>query len=156
MFTYLLTPPAKFPGWKVHGRPCKQCIFPSCNIYLCVWLSLVKDCTSLWKSFPMPVSKGKQRGLRVSNLALLLVVFKWHHGSEGVKSAETNRDAIVFFCRRLPFCFAGLCGCIRQSVCRIFARTCGEEVLIGFDVVYLHERVCSYNVRSVQVHFFWS
>ena len=32
----------------------------------------------------MPVRKRRQKGLKVSNLALLLVVFKWHHGSGGV------------------------------------------------------------------------
>ena len=31
--------------------------------------------------------KGKQKGLKVSNFALLWVVFKWPHGSEGVKIA---------------------------------------------------------------------
>ena len=33
------------------------------------------------------------KGLKVSNFALLLVVFKWHHGSEGVKGAETESKA---------------------------------------------------------------
>ena len=33
----------------------------------------------------MPVQKRRQKGSRVSYLVLLLVVFKWHHGSEGVK-----------------------------------------------------------------------
>ena len=37
-----------------------------------------------WKSFYILVWKRKQKGWRVSNLALLLVVFKLHHGSEGV------------------------------------------------------------------------
>ena len=32
----------------------------------------------------MPVRKGEQKGLRVSDFALLMVVFKWHRGSEGV------------------------------------------------------------------------
>ena len=32
----------------------------------------------------MPVRKRRQKGLKVSNFALLLVVFNWHHGSEGV------------------------------------------------------------------------
>ena len=32
----------------------------------------------------MPERKGRQKGLRVSNLALFLDIFKWHHGSEGV------------------------------------------------------------------------
>ena len=32
----------------------------------------------------MPVWKRRQNGFRVSNFSLLMVVFKWHHGSEGV------------------------------------------------------------------------
>ena len=35
--------------------------------------------------FTCRCEKRRQKGLRVSNVALLLVVFKWHHGSEGVK-----------------------------------------------------------------------
>ena len=33
----------------------------------------------------MPVRRRRQKGLSVSHFALLLVIFKWHHGSEGVK-----------------------------------------------------------------------
>ena len=33
----------------------------------------------------MPVRKRKQKGLRVSNFAFSLAIFKRHHGSEGVK-----------------------------------------------------------------------
>ena len=40
----------------------------------------------------MPVRKRRQKGLRVSNLALLLVVFKWH-GSEWVNTAAEVRKA---------------------------------------------------------------
>ena len=40
----------------------------------------------------MPVRKRKHKGLRVSNLAFLLVVFKWHHGSEGVKPGVKIRN----------------------------------------------------------------
>ena len=38
----------------------------------------------------MPGRKRRQKGLRVSDFALLLVVFRIHHGSEGVKP-------VVFF-----------------------------------------------------------
>ena len=38
----------------------------------------------LMKSFHVPVRKRRQKGLRGLRFALLLVVFKWHHGSEGV------------------------------------------------------------------------
>ena len=36
--------------------------------------------------------KRKQKGLRVYNFALLMVVFKWHHGSEGVNLASVCRQ----------------------------------------------------------------
>ena len=39
----VLTPslprPVKFPGWKLHGRSCKQCIFWSCNTSVVVMMS---------------------------------------------------------------------------------------------------------------------
>ena len=72
-----LPQPVKFPGWKMHGCACKQYIFQSYNIYF--------ECYAFWwKSFHVPVWK-KKKGLRVSNFALLWVIFKWNHGSEGVK-----------------------------------------------------------------------
>ena len=39
----------------------------------------------LVKILHVPVGKGRQKGLRVSNFALLLVVFKRRQGSVGVK-----------------------------------------------------------------------
>ena len=43
--------------------------------------------------------KSKQKGLRVWNFALLLVIFKWHDGSKGVKVAT-----LFFLCLTpLPF-----------------------------------------------------
>ena len=59
--------PVKCPGWKAHGCAFKQChIFLFEDIY---W----QCCEFWWMSFHMP---------------LLLVVFKWQHGSEGVKVAS--------------------------------------------------------------------
>ena len=40
------------------------------------------------KILHMTVRKRRQKVLRVSNFALLLVVFKWHHGSEGVNKKK--------------------------------------------------------------------
>ena len=64
----------------MHGHACKQYIFWSYNIYFqCLVFS--------WLSFHMLVQKKKKKkDLGVWNFALLLVVFKWHHGSEGVNS----------------------------------------------------------------------
>ena len=42
------------------------------------------------KSFHIPEQKRRQKGFRVSKFALLLVGFKRHHSSEGVKSIITG------------------------------------------------------------------
>ena len=42
--------------------------------------------------FTCQCEKENRKALRVSNLALLLVVFKWHHGSEGVKPGVKIRN----------------------------------------------------------------
>ena len=68
----------KFPGWKMHGRACKECIFWSCNTSASNAVHFDEN------PFTCQV-KRRQKGSRVSNFALLLVIFKWHHGSEGVK-----------------------------------------------------------------------
>ena len=83
-----LTPSLPQPGWMMHGRACKQHIFRSCDIYF--------QCSALWsKSFHMPVRKRKPKGLKVSNLALLWVVFKWHHGSERVNSWFKKKKSVA-------------------------------------------------------------
>ena len=66
---------------KLHGRTCKQYIFRFCKIYF-------QRYTFGWKSFYVPMQKRRQKGLMVSNFTPLLVVFKWYHGSEGVKQAK--------------------------------------------------------------------
>ena len=45
---------------------------------------------SVLSVFHMPVRKRRQKGLRVSNFAVLLVVLKWDHGNEGVKYTCTD------------------------------------------------------------------
>ena len=81
-WSYDLTPslpqPVKFLGWKMHRHACKQYILRSYNIYF-------QCCVFGWKSFHIPVWKRREKQLRFSNIVLLIVVFKWHHGSEGVK-----------------------------------------------------------------------
>ena len=51
------------------------------------------------KSFYMPVQKkkkkSKQNGLRVSNFALSMVLFKWHHDSEGVNLQQQQANIQV-------------------------------------------------------------
>ena len=55
----------------------------------------------------MPVQKRRQNGCRVSNFALLLAIFKWHHGSERVKQAFPDK----FFLLSVQL-FMCLLGCL--------------------------------------------
>ena len=79
--------------WKVSGL--KNARTHLKTVYFLVLKHIYFQCYSFWwKSFDMPVqNKQKQtkKCLRVSNLALLLVVFKWHHGSEGVNHESVGR-----------------------------------------------------------------
>ena len=61
----------------MHRHACKQYILRSYNIYFQCYVFR-------WKSFHMPVWKRREKPLGVSNFVLLIVVFKWRHGSEGV------------------------------------------------------------------------
>ena len=93
--TPLLPQHVTFPGWMMHWRACKQYIFRSYKIYFqCYAFS--------WKSFHMPAGKRRQKGLRVSNFVLLWVVFKWYHGSEGVKAHSAL--FLIFFILVFPLC----------------------------------------------------
>ena len=77
----------KFPGWKIHRCACKQCIFRSCNISF-------QCCAFWWKPFHLPVQNRKPKGWRVSNFAILWVVFKWLHGSERGYGHSVCRSSI--------------------------------------------------------------
>ena len=46
--------------------------------------------------------KKRQKQFRVSHFALLLVVFKWHHGSEGVKLTKSLRQSREWCIHTLP------------------------------------------------------
>ena len=46
--------------------------------------------------FTCRCQKRRQKGLRVSDLVLLLVIFKWHHGSKGVKNKIKNKKEGTF------------------------------------------------------------
>ena len=73
-----------FPGWKMHGRACREYFSgPAAHLFsiLCV----------LMKTLSHANVKRRQKCLKVSDFALLLVVFKWHHGSEGVNSVAWLR-----------------------------------------------------------------
>ena len=48
-----------------------------------------------WKSFHKPMRKRKQKRIRVSHFALLIVVFKLNHDREGVNNAAHSRYAIA-------------------------------------------------------------
>ena len=69
--------PIKFLGWNMHRCTCKQFIYRSQSIYF--------QYVFWWKSFHRTMQKIRWKQLQVSNFTLLLVVFKRHHNSEGVK-----------------------------------------------------------------------
>ena len=48
------------------------------------------------------VRKIRQKRFRVSHFALLLVIFKWHLGSEGVKLAKSLRQSREWCIHTLP------------------------------------------------------
>ena len=50
------------------------------------------------QSFQMTVRKIRQKQLMVSNFALSLIVFKWHHGSKGVESPSLS--SLHLTCKR--------------------------------------------------------
>ena len=103
----------------MHGCACKQYIFCSCNIYF-------QCCAFRWKSFHVPVQKRRrQKQLRVSNVALLLVIFKWHHGSEGVKREQKRNqwnEISAVICAPLPFMY---CCRFHLSLVFVLASVCG-------------------------------
>ena len=73
-----LPQPVKFPGWKMRGRACKPYIFRSYNTSTFSAMRLDKN------PFTRRCEKRMQKGVRVWDFALLWLVFKWRHGSEGV------------------------------------------------------------------------
>ena len=86
----------KFTAWKMHARTCRQYIFRAYN-------------TSTFNAiffFPENLFTSrceKEKGLKVSNLAILLVVFKLHHGSGGVNDIQ-NVLSSAFRLQFVRFC----------------------------------------------------
>ena len=79
LLTPLLPQPVKPPGWKMHGHACEQCISRSYNASTFNAARLDEN------PFTWLCGKGDKKPSSASNFALLLVVFKWRHDSEGVK-----------------------------------------------------------------------
>ena len=82
----------------------------------------------------MLVLKRRQKGLSVSNLEFLLVVFKWHPGSEGVKALMPTVSKIVEGGRVCAGARERTCVCVyylitdRTSRCQV--RTIQWSVLV--------------------------
>ena len=65
----------------MHGHACKQHIFPIFQSYKTSTFNDVR-----FEENPFTCQcENRQDCLSVSNFVLLWVIFKWHHGSEGVK-----------------------------------------------------------------------
>ena len=52
-------------------------------------------CMFWWKSFHILRRRRQRKSLRISNFALLLVVFKWHYGGEKVKGCVAPLSSVV-------------------------------------------------------------
>ena len=52
-------------------------------------------CAVWWKSFHLPARKRKQKGLTVSDFALLLVIFNSHHGSKGQLNCTSTVSSLA-------------------------------------------------------------
>ena len=101
----------------MHGRTCKQHIFQSCDF---------QSYAFWWKPFHMPVRKRRQKCLRVSNVPIVLVVFKWHRISDGVnftKQRIPDRKSSIGK-RAVPKCF----GLNMSNACSSSIRGRGLEV----------------------------
>ena len=93
--TPLLPQPVKCPGCKMHARTYNQYIFQSYNNLLSMLCVLMKICSHAG------VKKKTKRLMAFNFGTFLLVVFKWHHGSEAVKIQvlfNRQRDWIVNVC----------------------------------------------------------
>ena len=71
----------------MHGRACAQTMFQSCNTATFNAIRFDENAFTC----QCEKKRKKRRCLRVSNFILLLVVFKIHHGSEGVKPYKQIR-----------------------------------------------------------------
>ena len=83
----------QFLGWKMHAHVHKQYIFPSCN----------KSPSILHfdgNPFTCVMWKRKRKCLRISNFTYLLVVLKWHDGSERVNEYIRVYITQCSFCER--------------------------------------------------------
>ena len=71
------------PACKISGL--KKCTHtPSNSRFYGALAALFSILCVLMKTLSNAKAKKKQKGLRISNFALLLVVLEWHHGNEGV------------------------------------------------------------------------
>ena len=89
----LLTPPLPQPvtilGCTMHKHVCKQYIFRFCNTSTFNAIRFDEN------PLTCQCKKRKQKGLKVSNIVLLLVIFKWPHSSGGVNRPTSFQHAVT-------------------------------------------------------------
>ena len=84
-----LPQPVNVPGWKIHGSACKEYISgPIASTFNVLHFYDYSSTCQCNNNNNNNKNRRRRKGLRVWNFALLLVVFKWHHGSEGVKHSH--------------------------------------------------------------------
>ena len=85
-----------FPFNPFTAPSCKVSGLNSAHIHLqtkhfpVLYQTYFQHCAFWWKSCHILMQKGRERGWGISNLALLLFVFKWHCGSERVNEAPVR------------------------------------------------------------------
>ena len=132
----LLTPslpqPVKFLGWKMDGRTA-----PSGPNF---------DAVRFGENAFTCQAKRKRKGLTVSHFVLLLVIFKWHQGSEGVK-----RDSAASMAVKGLTCTSSFhrCYCLWGQATEMMS--CGLEPGEWSDQILLVDRLW-----SVSKSFEWS
>ena len=81
-----------------------------------IYLHLFSVVCILTKFLSHASEKKKTEGLRVSNVALLLVILKWHHSSERVKCCSCINH-IYSVCGTSIYMCVCVCVCICVCVC---------------------------------------
>ena len=122
----------KCPGWKTLGLACKDCIVRSYTTYTFNAMRFDE------KSFHVPVRKSRQKCWRLLNFVLLLVVFKWRRGSEGVTAGEMTLEmpcvfpvfkyrSVFSFCPGIRIAPSRVCLALQQCCCVSCSINSGER-----------------------------
>ena len=142
----MLINPFTAPACKISGlKDAQTCLQ---TVYFLVLYHIYFQCYAFWwKSFQIPVQKRKLKDLRVSKLALLLVVFKWHHGSERVNSLVCQIISSVSLSCSWDFCIMWFLHYVIFALCHVWWMLSFAETVKKV----LWNQVCSHQRGDRQV-----